>query len=78
MATDGDGQGWGRDVGGTEGWHMGYVRGVDAGEMWAMAMCSLRGLGCMWHVHKGCEQGQQSIMLLLPLGLWFVVQRQRW
>ena len=33
------------------------VRGVDAGETCAMAMCTLRGPGCAWHVHEGHRQG---------------------
>ena len=36
-----------------------HVRGVDAGEMCAMAMCAPRGPGCAWHVHEGHRQGQR-------------------
>ena len=35
------------------------VRGVDAGEMHAMAMCALRGPGCVWCVHEGHGQGRR-------------------
>ena len=34
------------------------VRGVNAGEMRAMEMCALRGLGCAWRMHKGHGQGR--------------------
>ena len=34
------------------------VRGVDVGEMCAMAMCTPRGLGCTWRVHEGHGQGR--------------------
>ena len=35
------------------------VRGVDAGEMYATAMCALRGPGCAWCMHKGHRQGRR-------------------
>ena len=35
------------------------VRGVDAGEMRATAMCAPRGPGCAWRVHKGYRQGRR-------------------
>ena len=57
MATDGA-----RDGAETQGAQRGgvwaCVRGVDMGEMRATAMCIPRGLGCTWHVHEGCRQGQ--------------------
>ena len=34
------------------------VRGVDAGETHVTAMCTPRGLGCAWRMHKGCGQQQ--------------------
>ena len=37
------------------------VRGVDAGETRAMAMCALRGPGCTWHVHEGHGQGRRHM-----------------
>ena len=37
------------------------VRGMDAGETHAMAMCTLRGLGCMWRVHEGHRQGRRHM-----------------
>ena len=33
------------------------VRGVDAGETRATAMCAPRGPGCTWHMHEGHGQG---------------------
>ena len=36
-----------------------HVRGVDTGEMHAMAMCAPRGPGCVWRVHEGHGQGQR-------------------
>ena len=35
------------------------VRGVDAGEMCATAMCTPRGPGCAWRVHEGHRQGRR-------------------
>ena len=35
------------------------VRGVDAGEMHATAMCAPRGLGCAWRMHEGHGQGRR-------------------
>ena len=37
-----------------------HVRGVDAGETHAMAMCALRGPGCTWRMHEGYRQGRQQ------------------
>ena len=37
------------------------VRGVDAGEMRAMAVCTLRGPGCAWRVHEGHGQGRRHM-----------------
>ena len=34
------------------------VRGVDAGETHAMAMCAPRGPGCVWRMHEGHGQGR--------------------
>ena len=45
------------------------VRGVDADETRGMAMCALRGPGCMWRMHKG--RGQRW-------GPWSAVRGQRW
>ena len=36
-----------------------HVRGVDVGEMCAMAMCAPRGPDCVWCVHKGHGQGRR-------------------
>ena len=36
-----------------------HVRGMDAGETRAMAMCAPRGPGCTWHMHEGHRQGQR-------------------
>ena len=41
---------------------VGHVRGVDMGEMWAMVMCALRGLGSVWHMHEGHGQGRRSMV----------------
>ena len=35
------------------------VRGVDVGEMHVTAMCTPRGPGCAWRVHKGHGQGRR-------------------
>ena len=35
------------------------VRGVDAGETRAMAVCAPRGPGCAWRVHEGHRQGRR-------------------
>ena len=35
------------------------VRGVNAGETCATAMCAPRGPGCTWHVHEGHGQGRR-------------------
>ena len=35
-----------------------HVRGVDAGEMRATAMCAPRGPGCVWRMHEGHGQGR--------------------
>ena len=34
-----------------------HVRGVNAGETCATAVCALRGPGCAWRVHEGHGQG---------------------
>ena len=46
---------WGAQRGGT--WAR--VRGVDAREMRAMAMCAPRGPGCAWRMHEGHGQGRR-------------------
>ena len=43
-----------------------HVRGVDMGKMQATAMCTPKGLGCTWHMHKGCGQGQQQSVVHSP------------
>ena len=56
-ATDGARDGaetWGEQRGGM--WAR--VRGVDMGETCATAMCTPRGPGCAWRVHKGHGQGR--------------------
>ena len=35
------------------------VRGVNAGEMCATAMCTPRGPGCAWRMHEGHGQGRR-------------------
>ena len=37
------------------------VRGVNTGEMRAMAMCAPRGLGCAWRMHEGHGQGRRCM-----------------
>ena len=57
-ATDGARDG-AKTQGAQRGGAWACVRGVDAGEMRATAMCAPRGPGCTWHLHEGHGQGQR-------------------
>ena len=56
--TSADGAGDGAETQGAQrGGAWARVRGVNAGETRAMAMCTPRGPGCVWHMHEGHGQG---------------------